>query len=117
MDDHCSKRAHGAERMVYSEYYHSKYPHPCHPRKEGRFDRWNATRVLGFILMIRTNRGQIALEKISKPRRFGDGESSLWLCVFILLITTVVIILSAIALISQPTSQSLDTSDVLLILV
>ena len=48
--------------------------------KRGVLDRWNATRVLGFILMIRTNRGQIALEKISKPRRFWRwfGDLYLW---------------------------------------
>ena len=42
----------------------------------GVLDRWNATRVLGGILMIRTKRGQKALEKIAKPRRawriFGE---------------------------------------------
>ena len=85
--------------------------------RKGVLDRWNATRVLGFILMIRTKRGQITLENISRPRRFWRwfGEFSLWLCAFILLITTTLITLSAIALLSQPKSQSLDTADVLLI--
>ena len=85
--------------------------------RKGVLDRWNATRVLGFILMIRTKRGQITLENISRPRRLWRwfGEFSLWLCAFILLITTTLITLSAIALLSQPKSQSLDTADVLLI--
>jgi len=48
----------------------------------GVLDRWNATRVLGGILMIRTKRGQKALEKIAKPRRAWRifGEISLWTC-------------------------------------
>ena len=85
--------------------------------KKGILDRWNATRVLGFILMIRTKRGQITLEKISRPRRLWRwfGEFSLWLCAFILLILTSGIILSVLAFISQPTSQPLDSSDILLI--
>lgn len=85
--------------------------------KKGILDRWNATRVLGFILMIRTKRGQVTLEKISRPRRLWRwfGEFSLWLCAFILLIMTALITLSTVAFISQPTSQPLDSSDVLLI--
>ena len=67
--------------------------------------------------MIRTKRGQITLEKISRPRRLWRwfGEFSLWLCAFILLILTSGIILSVLAFISQPTSQPLDSSDILLI--
>ena len=38
--------------------------------QNGTLDRWNATRVLGMILMVRTGRGKIALEKMARPRRF-----------------------------------------------
>lgn len=48
----------------------------------GQLDRWNATRALGFILMVRTRRGQVTLEAISRPRRFWRiiGEIGLWTC-------------------------------------
>ena len=39
----------------------------------GTLDRWDATRVLGFILMVRTNKGRVFLEKISKYQRFWIG--------------------------------------------
>jgi hypothetical protein len=36
----------------------------------GILDEWDATRMLGFILMVRTNKGRIILDKLSKYRRF-----------------------------------------------
>ena len=43
---------------------------------QGILDQWDATRVLGIILMVRTNRGQKVLDTISKPRKawriFGE---------------------------------------------
>ena len=33
---------------------------------KGKLDEWNATRMLGFILMVRTNKGRVVLDKISK---------------------------------------------------
>ena len=49
---------------------------------KGQLDKWNATRVFGAILMVRTSKGKAALELISKPRRFWRiyGEISLWVC-------------------------------------
>ena len=35
----------------------------------GTLDKWNASRVLGILLMIRTERGQKVLDFISKPRK------------------------------------------------
>ncbi len=48
----------------------------------GTLDRWKATRLFGVILMIRTKRGQGALEFISRPKRAwrAFGELSLWTC-------------------------------------
>ena len=87
--------------------------------KKGFLDRWNATRVLGFILMIRTKRGQVTLEKISRPRRLWRwfGEFSLWLCAFIVLILAAVFILGFLAFISQPTPQPIDADVVDLLLI
>ena len=36
----------------------------------GRLDRWNARRMLGFVLMVRTSMGQRLLERMASPRRF-----------------------------------------------
>ncbi len=38
--------------------------------EKGILDRWDATRVLGGILMVRTKRGKGMLEVISKTKRF-----------------------------------------------
>ena len=45
----------------------------------GYLDRWNASRVLGALLMLRTKRGQDTIEKVAKPRAFwrAYGEVSL----------------------------------------
>lgn len=34
----------------------------------GTLDKWNATRVLGIILMLRTGRGKVALEQFSTKK-------------------------------------------------
>ena len=87
--------------------------------KKGFLDQWNATKVLGFILMIRTNRGQKILEKISQPRKFWRifGEFSLWLCAFIVLILAATFILGFLAFIRQPTPQPIDADVVDLLLI
>ena len=49
----------------------------------GKLDEWNASRIFfGMVLMLRTDKGQKTLEKISKPRKFWRiyGEISLWVC-------------------------------------
>ena len=49
----------------------------------GTLDRWNASRALGFVLMVRTSRGLGVLEKVAKPRKFwrAYGEVATWVCV------------------------------------
>jgi membrane-associated protease RseP (regulator of RpoE activity) len=67
----------------------------------GVLDRWGATRVLGAILMIRTRRGQRALERLARPRRMWRwfGELSLWTCgaaMFVIILLLVLSIASAL---------------------
>ena len=38
--------------------------------RAGVLDRWDATRVMGIVLMVRTKRGQRVLEAVSRPRLF-----------------------------------------------
>ena len=38
--------------------------------RRGVLDKWDATRVLGGLLMLRSNRGQGTIEKVAKPRKF-----------------------------------------------
>ena len=73
--------------------------------RDGVLDRWNATRVFGFVLMVRTKKGLDLLEKVAKPRRFWRiyGEISLWVCTFAMLMVGVVFLLAFVgALISPP---------------
>jgi Zn-dependent protease len=83
----------------------------------GTLDNWDATRVLGFILMIRTKKGRIFLEKISKYRKFwrGFGEFSIWLCFIVMLGVILLLILSAIASAFSPPEESIPAKDLLLI--
>ena len=39
-------------------------------QRSGYLDKLNATKALGFILMLRTQRGIRVLERVSKPRKF-----------------------------------------------
>ena len=41
-----------------------------HLERRGVLDRWDASRVLGGLLMLRTKRGQDTIEKVARPRRF-----------------------------------------------
>ena len=66
----------------------------------GKLDEWNASRIFfGMILMIRTDKGQISLERISKPRKFwrAYGEISLWVCWGAMIIVSLMIILAVVA--------------------
>ena len=51
-------------------------------QRNGYLDKLNATKALGFILMLRTQKGKKLLEKVSRPRKFWRiyGEISLWVC-------------------------------------
>ena len=48
----------------------------------GYLEMWNLERVLGIVLMIRTSRGRVFLEYISKNRKLWRflGEFAIWLC-------------------------------------
>ncbi len=83
----------------------------------GTLDNWDATRVLGFILMIRTKKGRILLEKISKYRRFWRwfGEFSIWLCFIVMFGVILLLVLSAIASAFSPPEESIPAKDLLLI--
>jgi len=83
----------------------------------GVLDRYDATRALGVILMIRTRRGMRLLESISKPRRFwrGFGEISIWLCFFVMFMVVLLLLLSAISVAVSPPEDPLPPSDLLLI--
>ena len=86
--------------------------------KEGYLEKWNATKVLGFILMIRTNKGQKILEKISRPRKFWRifGEFSIWIGFIALFFTTMLVILTFISLFNSSRDRiSIESSEVLLI--
>ena len=86
--------------------------------QNGTLDRWNATRVLGMILMVRTGRGKVALEKMARPRRFwrAYGEFSIWLCFIVMLGVILLIVTAALATAAAPSEQNvLPASDLLLI--
>ncbi|MCH2648939.1 MAG: site-2 protease family protein [Candidatus Poseidoniaceae archaeon] len=71
----------------------------------GTLDRWNATRVFGVILMVRSKRGLNLLDKTVKPRGFWRfyGEVSLWVCIFSMLMVGLLMIIAFItSLISPP---------------
>ena len=86
--------------------------------QNGTLDRWNATRVLGMILMVRTGRGKIALEKMARPRRFwrAYGEFSIWMCFIVMLGVILLIVTAALTTAAAPSEQNvLPASDLLLI--
>ena len=84
----------------------------------GVLDNWNATRVLGIILMIRTGRGKVALEQVSRPRKFWRiyGEISIWMCFIVMLGVVLLLFLAALSTAAAPAAQDvLPASDLLLI--
>ena len=72
--------------------------------RDGVLDRWNATRVFGFVLMVRTKKGLDLLEKVAKPRRFWRiyGEISLWVCTFAMFMVALVVLLAFVGAILSP---------------
>ena len=73
--------------------------------RNGTLDKWNATRVLGVVLMVRTQRGQRFLDWLAKPRRFwrAYGEVSLWVCsVSMLIVALLVLLVFITSLLSPP---------------
>ncbi len=85
--------------------------------RRGILDRWNATRALGIILMLRTNRGKRVLERVSQPRRFwrAYGEFSIWLCFAVMAVVLLLLFLTALAITMEPHQEVLPARDLLLI--
>ena len=86
--------------------------------RNGVLDKWNATRVFGIILMIRSDRGLKLLEKSAKPRRFWRfyGEISLWVCIFSMILVGLLMLIAFIsALISPPTADPPSASELVAI--
>ncbi|HJM18526.1 MAG TPA: site-2 protease family protein [Candidatus Thalassarchaeaceae archaeon] len=83
----------------------------------GYLDRLNATRVLGIILMLRTNRGKRALNFISKRRGFWRkfGEFSIWLCFIVMLLVVLLLFASAIQTAISPSDDYIPARDLVFI--
>ena len=84
----------------------------------GTLDRWNASRVFGIILMIRSKRGLKLLDKTVKPRGFWRfyGEISLWVCIFSMLMVGLLMIIAFItALVTPPQSPPPSASELVAI--
>ena len=82
--------------------------------RNGTLDRWNATRVFGVILMIRSKKGLNLLEKSVKPRKFWRfyGEISLWVCVISMSLVGILMILAFVtALLTPPQSDPPSASE------
>ena len=64
--------------------------------RRGVLDKWDATRVLGGLLMLRSNRGQGTIEKVARPRKFWRiyGEVSMWTCFFVMIFIVLFLLLS-----------------------
>ena len=74
--------------------------------RNGTLDRWNATRALGIVLMVRTQRGQRLLERMARPRKFwrAYGEVSLWVCSVSMLMVGLLVLLAFITSVLSPPS-------------
>jgi len=80
--------------------------------RNGVLDRWNATRVFGVVLMVRSNWGLKTLDRVARPRRFWRiyGEVALWLCLFCMFLVAITMILAFIATLISPPSASPPTA-------
>ena len=83
----------------------------------GHLDNWNFDRVLGIILMARTNRGKSVLEYVSRNRKFWRffGELSIWICFLLMAAVVYLISVSLITAIRSPPQEVLPATDILLI--
>ena len=70
----------------------------------GTLDRWNASRVFGVILMVRSKRGLKLLDKTVKPRGFWRlyGEVSLWVCIFSMLMVGLLMVIAFVTALFTP---------------
>ena len=84
----------------------------------GRLQRWNLSLMLGFVLMVRTQRGKGALDALSKPRRlwnaFGDLGTVLTL-VGMLGMTLLFFLTLAVSLNPRSGVQPLAANEILVI--
>ncbi len=84
----------------------------------GTLDRWNASRVFGVILMVRSKRGLKLLDKTVKPRGFWRfyGEISLWVCMFSMIMVGLLMVIAFItALMTPPQSPPPSASELVAI--
>ena len=84
----------------------------------GTLDRWNASRVFGIILMVRSKRGLKLLDKTVKPRGFWRfyGEISLWVCMFSMIMVGLLMVIAFItALLTPPQSPPPSASELVAI--
>ena len=84
----------------------------------GTLDRWNASRVFGVILMVRSKRGLKLLDKTVKPRGFWRfyGEVSLWVCIFSMLMVGLLMIIAFVtALVTPPQTPPPSASELVAI--
>ena len=84
----------------------------------GTLDRWNASRVFGVILMVRSKRGLKLLDKTVKPRGFWRfyGEISLWVCIFSMLMVGLLMVIAFItALVTPPQTPPPSASELVAI--
>jgi len=84
----------------------------------GTLDRWNASRVFGVILMVRSKRGLKLLDMTVKPRGFWRfyGEVSLWVCIFSMLMVGLLMIIAFItALVTPPQTPPPSASELVAI--
>ena len=80
--------------------------------KNGTLDRWDASRVFGVVLMVRSNRGLNTLDKIAKPRRFWRiyGEVALWVCLFSMFFVAIGMFLAFITSVLNPPTAAPPTA-------
>ena len=83
----------------------------------GHLDRIDSTRILGFILMLRTKKGKNILDRISSFKRFWKffGEISIWICLSVMALVVFVLLISAFSTIMNPRDEYIPASDVLFI--
>lgn len=85
--------------------------------ENGILDKWDATRVLGIILMLRTRQGQKILDTVSRNRKFWRiyGEISIWICLFVMAGVILLLLLSFGSSVTSPPSEPIPAQDLLLI--
>lgn len=83
----------------------------------GFLKKWSLERVAVIVLMIRTTRGRVLLEYISKNRKFWRmfGEFSIWLCFFVMFSVVILMVLAFVTSINSPPQGSLPATDILFI--